>query len=264
MSTTATLPIELTRPLAFLDTETTGTDPQKDRIVELSLVIYRPGADEPEVRTRRLNPEVPIPAEATAVHGITDADVAGEPTFRQVAENLLLLLDGCDFAGFNVRRFDVPILCAEFGLLGMKLDLEGRRMLDAQFLFHLHERRDLESAVVFYLGRCHDGAHGAEADARAAAEVLFAQVDRYELPRDVGELDATCDEFAPFETEADRWWDRSSDDPKEWVFRRGKHKGEKLGSGVVRPYLDWMAHKADDMHDEVRQIARDMLFGRFG
>lgn len=256
------LPFVLERPLVFIDSETTGTDTQKDRIVELSLVIFRPRGEEPETRTRRLNPECSIPAEATAVHGITNDDVADCPYFRNIADGLLDLLDGCDLAGTNIRRFDLPILVAEFERTGRRFDLDGVRILDTQNVFHKEEPRTLEAAVRLYLGREHDGAHGAEADAIASADVLFAQIERYGLPTNLDELHDYCDEVWRYETEADRWWDRSDEDPKRWVFKRGKHKGTELGK-VPRDYLHWISGKADDMHPEVVQIAQNMLFGKY-
>lgn len=259
-----TLPFELTRPLVFLDLESTGTSPQRDRIVELALVIFRPGADEPEIRTRRLDPGVPIPGEATDVHGITNEDIAGEPEFRHVAADLLSLLEDCDVAGTNIRRYDLPMLIAEFERCGLRFDPRGRRILDTQVVFYAEEPRDLTAAVRFYLDRDHEGAHGAEADALASADVLAAQVERYGLPTDLDELHARMDETIPFETEVDRWWDTSHEDPREWVFRRGKHKGERLGAYKVRSYLEWMATKADDMAPDVVEVAQNMLFGRYG
>lgn len=260
----STLPFTLTRPLVFLDIESTGVDPQRDRIVELSLVIFRPERDEPEIRTRRLNPGVPIPAEATEVHGITDDDVVTEPEFRRIAEGLLFLLEDCDLAGTNIRRYDLPMLIAEFERCGMRFDHQGRRILDTQVVFYAEEPRDLSAAVRFYLDRGHDGAHGAEADALASAEVLTAQVQRYDLPTDLDELHARMDETIRFETEVDRWWDTSDEDPRQWVFKRGKHKGEKLGSASVRGYLEWMCGKADDMPVDVKEVAQNMLLGRYG
>ena len=262
MIATASLPFRLTRPLIFIDCETTGTNVSSDRIVELSLVIFRPGSDEPEVRTRRLNPEIPIPSDATQVHGITDADVAGEPRFQQIADDLLTLLDECDLAGFGIRRFDFPLLQAEFARLGKRLDHRGRRLIDALVIFHREEPRDLSAAVLHYLDRSHTEAHRAEADSLATVDVLCAQIERYGLTDELDELQAYLDETHPFETEVDRWWDTSAEDPKEWIFKRGKHKGVTLGH-APRNYLEWIAG-VDDMDADVRDVARNMLFGRYG
>lgn len=256
------LPFQLDRPLVFMDIESTGVDPQKDRIVELSIVRFSP-FDSPLVKTRRFNPEGPIPAEATEVHGITDDDVAAEPRFRQCAQALLLLLDECDLAGFNIRRFDLPLLIAEFERAGHAFDHQGRRIIDALALYHLHEPRNLEAAVFHYLGRAHTGAHGAEADTLATAEVLAAQVTRYGLPTALDELDTHCDEMWKYETPVDKWWDTTDSDPKRWVFKRGKHKGVELGR-APRSYLLWMSGTADDMHPSVQDVAQNMALGRYG
>ncbi len=257
-----TLPFELTRPLVFIDLETTGTDPKTDRIVEISLVFCMPGG-EVDVRTRRVHPEIPIPAEATAVHGITDDDVATEPAFCRFASDLLLKLDGCDIAGFNVRQYDLPLLMAEFERCGSPFDHRGRRIIDTQQIFHREEPRDLTAAVLLYLGRSHEGAHGAESDALASAEVLAAQIERYGLSTDLDELHAYCDEYRPFETEFDRWFDTTvSDNPREWLFKRGKHRGDQLGK--QRSYLEWLGYKTDAVHPDVVRIAREVLLGRYG
>lgn len=253
--------LQLDRPLVFFDIESTGTDAQADRIVELALVRYLPGEeDQPQVRTRRINPERPIPEEATAVHGITDEDVAGCPRFAQLADSLHAYLAGCDLAGFNIRRFDLPMLQAEFQRCGKVLDHRGRRLLDAQVVFHRQEPRNLEAAVQFYVGRELEGAHGAEADALATAEVLFAQIERYGLATDPGELHAWMDESHPFLTEVERWWDTSPEDPRDWVFQRGKHSGQRVRD-TPRNYLSWMIGVAD-MDPGVREAARALLIGR--
>lgn len=255
--------MKLTRPLVFLDAETTGTDPEKDRIVELAIVIVRPGAANAECRVRRFDPEMDIPPEATEVHGITDADVADEPRFAQCADSLLNLLEDADLAGFNLRRFDLPLLVAEFERCGKHLDLEGRALIDPLVIFHRLHPRDLAAAYLEYVGRELEGAHGAEADATAVPEILDAMLERHDLPRDVAELHAWMDETHPYRGPLDKWWDRSDPDPRRWVFNFGKHKGQTLGDSRVRGYLEWMTGQAD-MHPSVRGVARDMLFGRFG
>lgn len=140
-------PLALSRPLVAIDLETTSPKPAEARIVEMTLVTFRPGVDEPEVKTRRFNPGVPIPPEATEVHGITDADVEAEYSFKQFAGKILLMLDGCDLLGFNLRRYDLPVLQAEFGRCGMHLDHTGRLLLDPLVVFHRQEPRDLAGAV---------------------------------------------------------------------------------------------------------------------
>jgi DNA polymerase III subunit epsilon len=251
------LPFDLDRPLAFFDLETTGLNPRSDRIVELALLLVSPGGAVEE-RVRRFNPGVPIPLEASRVHGITDAVVAGEPAFGARAKSLVELLEPCDLAGFNIRRFDLPMLLAELRRSGLDLDLEGRRVIDVQAIFHREERRDLSAASRFYLGREHPDAHSALADIQTSAAVLAAQLERYpHLPKDLDGLNAYCDECAPFETEVDRWFRRSGEG---LVFRRGKHRGRALEEVAAseRDYLEWMLG-AEDMDDEVLGLVRSAL-----
>lgn len=251
------LPFELERPLAFLDLETTGLNPRQDRIVELAIVRVAPGGEVLE-RARRFNPGVPIPAEATAVHGISDADVAGEPAFSQTARSLLDLLDPCDLAGFNIRRFDLPMLIAEFRRAGLRFDVRDRGIVDIQAIFHREEKRDLSAAARFYLGRDHEDAHSAMGDTRTSAAVLLAQIERYgHLPRTLIGLHEYCDELAPFESELDRWF---VDADEGLVFRRGRHRGRPLAEVAAqeRDYLDWMLG-AEDMDEEVLTVVRAAL-----
>lgn len=251
----------LDRPLAFLDTETTGTSTAEDRIVELALVIIYPdteaGPGETYRKVRRLNPERPIPTEATAVHGIRDEDVAASPAFRQVAQSLWELLNPCDIAGFNARRFDLPILRAEFRRAGFSFEMQGRRLIDLQYLFHLRERRDLGAAVRFYLDEDHGEAHTAEADTEVLPRLLAAQLERYpDLPANLDGLHAACDEFAPFQTEVEAWFGDDLDAP---VFQRGKkHKGHALADVLLDDpgYIHWMLEKAEDMDEEVKDFLR--------
>ncbi|MGD8600248.1 MAG: exonuclease domain-containing protein, partial [Gemmatimonadota bacterium] len=248
---------ELDRPLVFFDLETTGLDLKNDRIVELAFIKMTPTGDVLE-RVRRFNPGIPIPAEATAVHGITDADVADEVTFCRTARNLVDILDGCDLAGFNIKRFDLHMLIYELRRCGVEFSLAGRRILDMQTIFHREERRDLSAAAKFYLDREHEEAHTALGDIRTSAAVLGAQLKRYEdLPRDIDGLHAYCEEFAPFRTEVDRWF---TSEEEGRLFRRGKHKGRALGD-VAREapdYLHWMLG-ADDMDEDVLAVVRRAL-----
>lgn len=256
-------PFPLNRPLVVIDAESTGPSPRQDRLVELSLVIFRPGEDAPGVRTRRFNPGVPIPPEATAVHGITDDDVALEEPFSRRASSLLLALDGCDLAGFGLRRFDLPLLQAEFGRCGMNLDHRGRLLLDALAIFHRMEPRDLAAAHRLYVGAELEGAHSAEGDAKAAAAVLFGQVGHYaDLPRDPEALHAWLDEDRPYESDLEAWFDTAAGPkPVDWTFRRGKHVGATLGYVAHHhaDYLSWMANKADDMSPQVVEVVRRFL-----
>jgi DNA polymerase-3 subunit epsilon len=251
------LPFALDRPLVFFDLETTGLHMRNDRIVELALIKITPQGDVLE-RVRRFNPGIPIPAEATAVHGISDADVADEAPFCSRARSLHALLDGCDLAGFNIRRFDLGMLVAEFQRCGLRLDLVGRRIIDVQNIFHREEPRDLSAAARFYLDREHEEAHTALADIRTSAAVLVAQLGRYaHLPRDLDGLHAYCEEYAPWQSEVDRWFS-SQDDGR--VFRRGKHRGRRLDDVAANEpdYLQWMLG-AEDMDEEVLCLVREAL-----
>ncbi len=251
-------PVSLERPLIFMDLETTGLRVGSDRIIELAIIRLSPNGDVTE-RVRRFNPQVPIPPEATAVHGISDADVASERPFSARAKSLLRLLEPCDLAGFNLRRFDLPMLLSEFRRSGLSFDVRGRKIIDVQVIYHREEPRDLGAAVRFYLQRDLEDAHSALADIRATAAILTAQLERYEhVPRDLDGLHAYCDEVRPFETEVDRWFADSEEDGR--VFRMGKHQGRAL-TEVVREepdYLRWML-SADDIDEGVRDIVRAAL-----
>ena len=252
------LPFVLDRPLVFLDLETTGLSPSHDRIVELAIIKVAPRGDVLE-RVRRFNPGTPIPAEATAIHGITAEDVLDEAAFSQCARSLALLLEGCDLAGFNVRRFDLPMLMAEFRRSEVPFDVRGRRIIDVQAIFHREERRDLSAAARFYLGREHPEAHSALGDIRTSAAVLSAQLERYaHLPRDLDGLHGYCDEFLPLESELERWFKQTPDG--HLVFRRGRHRGRSLPDIATHEpdYLSWMLG-AGDMDDEVLRVVRDAL-----
>ncbi len=252
------LPFVLERPLVFLDLETTGLVPSQDRIVELAIIKVTPSGDVLE-RVRRFNPGMPIPPEATAVHGITDDDIRDEAPFAKRALSLAVLLEGTDLAGFNVRRFDLPMLMAEFRRSGIPFEARGRRVIDMQAIFHREERRDLSAAARFYLGREHPEAHSALGDIRTSAAVLSAQLERYvHLPRDLDGLHAYCDEYLPIESELERWFRRSEDGGR--VFRRGKHKGRTLAEVALHEpdYLSWML-ATDDMDGEVLRVVREAL-----
>jgi len=247
--------LTLDRPLVVFDLETTGTDPAQDRIVEIGVLRIEPDGER-LLRTRRINPERAIPQEASAVHGIHDEDVRDEPTFKQVARSLLDLLEGADLAGFNVRRFDVPLLDREMRDCGLDLGLGGRRIVDAMTIFHRKEPRDLSAAVRFYLGREHEGAHGAEVDLTATLDVLEAQLERYEdLPRSVEELDVWTKPRPDAIDEAGKFVRRGDD----VVFAFGKHKGRSLRdvAGQAPNYLDWIL--GSDFPEDAKQLVREVL-----
>ena len=252
------LPFELVRPLCFFDLETTGLDVKSDRIVELALIKVTPQGDVLE-RVRRYNPGLPIPPEATAVHGITDDDVADEHPFCRTARSLDdELLAGCDLCGFNIRRFDLHMLIAEFKRCDIRFTLDGRRVLDMQNIFHREEPRDLSAAARFYLGREHEEAHTALGDIRTSAAVLGAQLERYpHIPQDLDGLHAYCEEFSLFRTEVDRWFSSAEEG---CVFRRGKHKGQPLARVAAEEpdYLRWMLG-VGDMDEDVLSIVQEAV-----
>lgn len=172
------LMLKLTRPLAFIDLETTGTNLGSDRIVEIAIVKILPDGSK-SVKRKIINPEMPVPKAASDIHGITDEMVKDAPTFKQVAQELKQMLDGCDLSGYNSNRFDIPLLAEEFLRAGVDFDMKGRRLIDVQKVFHMMEQRTLSAAYKFYCDKKLEGAHSAEADATATYEILEAQINRY-------------------------------------------------------------------------------------
>jgi len=252
--------LELDRPIVFFDLETTGIDPATDRIVEISCLRVAPDGQR-ETKTRRINPERPIPPEATAIHKITDDDVRDEPPFRQVAKALLDWLEEADLAGFNVARFDAPLLDQEFRRCGCDLKLSSRRIIDAMTIFHRKERRDLTAAVRFYLDRDHEGAHAAEADVTATIEILEAQLERYDdLPRTVQDLAQWSKAGRPGAIDPDGKfvWKNG-----EAVFAFGKHQGKPLKAIAqsTPDYLRWITKS--DFPEEAKKLVADALKGNF-
>jgi DNA polymerase-3 subunit epsilon len=255
--------LRLERPLVIFDTETTGTDPKFDRIVEFAAVKLRP--DGRRVRMRTLvDPKVPIPPEASRIHGITDEAVKGAPTLVETAADILKFIEGADLAGYNVVRFDIPILRAELERVDMELPLEGVRVIDPQVIFFNREPRDLQAAVRFYCGRDLEGAHGALVDSEAALDVLLAQLERYpDLPADVAGLAerssiASDDRYV----DADRRfiWRHG-----EAYFNFGKMRGKSLREVSERVedrgILKWIQNK--DFSEEVKKIAGEALKGNY-
>ncbi|HMM16260.1 DNA polymerase III PolC-type [anaerobic digester metagenome] len=231
--------LNLKNPLVFFDLETTGINITKDRIVEISLLKVHPNGKE-EIRSRLINPEMPIPAQSTAIHGITDDDVKDSPTFKQVAKSLADMLEGCDLAGFNSSRFDVPMLSEEFLRAGVDFDMSKRKFVDVQIIFHKKEQRTLEAAYKFYCDKELQNAHSAEADTIATYEVLKSQLDRYpDLENDVAFLSK---EYSSFNNNVDFAGRIIFDDKGVEVFNFGKHKGKPVAQ-VLRnepSYYSWM------------------------
>jgi DNA polymerase-3 subunit epsilon len=248
------------RPIAIFDLETTGTDPKNDRVIEISILKLKPGA-EPDHRTRRINPGRPIPAEATAVHGITDADVEDKPLFSELAPGLRSFLNGCDLCGYNLLRFDLRLLLNEFNRVGISFPLRGRRILDPCRIFHQREPRNLAAALQFYCGHDHDGAHGAEADVLATVAVLEAQLGRYtDLPRSVDELHEHLRD--PTSVDLDGMFTRNGSGAIE--FARGKYKGRTLQEiATSKPdYLQWILR--EDFFEDVKSLVSEALNAVYG
>ena len=230
--------LNLKRPIVFLDLETTGVDTAKDRIVEISMVKVMPNGEE-IVRTRLINPQMHIPEDATAIHGITDEDIKDAPTFAQIAKSLSQFIEGCDFGGFNSNRFDLPMLVEEFLRVGVDVDFRRRKFIDVQNIFHKMEQRTLVAAYRFYCDKELDNAHSAEADTRATYEVLKAQLDRYpELQNDVTALA----EFSTRGEVVDYAGRIVYNDKGIEVFNFGKYRGRSVSEVFQEEpsYYSWM------------------------
>lgn len=230
--------LKLKRPIVFFDLETTGVDTSKDRIVEISLIKVMPDGEE-ITKTRLINPGMPIPPSATAIHGITDEDVKDCPMFQQIAKSLEQFIRGCDFGGFNSNRFDLPLLVEEFMRAGVDVDFKRRKFVDVQNIFHKKEQRTLVAAYKFYCDKDLTAAHSAEADTRATYEVLQAQLDRYlDLENDI---DALAEYSARGET-VDYAGRIVYDEKGVEVFAFGKYKGRSVTEifSMEPSYYDWM------------------------
>lgn len=245
--------LKLKKPIIFFDLETTGTNITHDRIVEISVIKIMPNGEEREF-TKRVNPEMPIPAEATAVHHITDQDVADAPTFRQLAAGLARGFEGCDIAGYNSNRFDIPVLAEEFARAGVDFDFSRARFIDVQTIFHKKEQRTLVAAYRFYCGKELDGAHSANADTRATYEVLKAQLDRYDdLPNDIDELS----KFSAPNRNVDLMGRIILNDKDVPVINFGKYKGQPVIDVLKRDpgYYSWI-QQGDFSGDTKRAFTR--------
>lgn len=253
--------MNINRPLAFLDLETTGTDVATSRIVEIAIATLMPDGE--VIKWSSLvNPGCPIPVEATLVHGIDDARVAVAPAFSDLSAEIASRLDGCDLAGFNICGFDLPLLQAEFARLDVLLPMEGRAVIDAMRIFHAKVRRDLSAAVRHYTGCAHLGAHGALADATATLDVLRGQLEMHrDLPRDVAGLSAFRPEGA-VDADGKLMWRDSPAGPLA-CLSFGKHKGHSLQwlKKNEPDFLRWMLRA--DFSDEVKSIVARALDGSY-
>ncbi len=252
---------KLTRPLVVLDLETTGTWREKDRIVEIGMIKYHPDGTIEEY-VRRINPGMHILELVTRIHGITDDDVKDKPSFKEIAKEAISFMYGCDLAGFNVERFDLPILERELHGAGIRFDWQQRNIYDAQRIYHYHERRDLKAAYKFYCAKELESAHSALDDARATMEILSTQVVKYAGEgKEIELLQAFREETGGKYFDEDRkfgWWNG------ELYPTFGKYRyksGLKELAQKERPYLEWIL--GSDFNDKVKTLIRDALKGEF-
>jgi DNA polymerase-3 subunit epsilon len=231
--------LNLKNPIVFFDLETTGTNINSDRIVEICYLKVHPNGNE-ESKTLRINPEMHIPEESSNIHGIYDEDIANCPTFKEVAKNIARDIEGADLAGFNSNRFDIPVLAEEFLRAGVDIDMSKRKFIDVQVIFHKMEQRTLSAAYKFYCEKDLDDAHTAEADTRATYEVLKAQLDRY--PADLQNDMAFLADFSTYNKNVDFAGRVVYDENEVEVFNFGKYKGMSVSEVFKKDpgYYSWM------------------------
>ncbi|MEM7551782.1 MAG: 3'-5' exonuclease [Bacteroidota bacterium] len=260
--------LKLNNPLVFFDLETTGINISKDRIVEASFIKWMPSGEK-DIKTLKINPEIPIPVESSLIHGIYDKDVESEPTFKEVAKNLTQFLKGCDLGGYNNLKFDVPMLVEEFLRVDVEFDVEKRKIVDAQRIFHMMEKRNLKAAYKFYCDKILEKAHSAEVDAMATLEVFEEQIKKYEgqpaedlnerqlgiIKNDIGSIaDMITENMVDF---AGRMVINAKN---EVVFNFGKHKGRLVTEVFEKEpgYYDWMM-RGDFPLDTKRKLTKIKL-----
>lgn len=262
--------LNLKNPLVVFDLETTGTNTSKDRIVEMALIKVMPDGTVDE-KSRRINPTIPIPLESSLIHGIYDEDVKDEATFTQVAKSMATWLEGCDLAGFNILKFDVPVLVEEFLRADVDFDVSNKKLIDAQKIFHMMEKRNLTAAYKFYCGKDLENAHSALADTKATYDVLLSQIEKYDgmeltdlRGEKLGTISNDMDNIHSITNSkmvdlAGRMiFDKNGDE----VFNFGKHKG-KLVADVLKSepsFYDWLM-KGDFPLDTKRKLTKIRLRG---
>ncbi len=243
--------LNLKKPLAFFDIESTGVNVASDRIIEISILKINVDGVE-EVKTKRINPGVPIPIESSLIHGIYDEDVKDEPSFKQIAKGLAQFLENCDLSGYNSNKFDIPLLMEEFLRAEVDFDISKRKLVDVQNIFHQMEQRTLKAAYKFYCDKDLINAHSAEADIRATYEVLLAQIERYDGKDYIDKLGKVSQpvkndvealhQFTQVQKNVDFAGTMVYNDRGEEVFNFGKHKGKKVSEvfNSEPSYYDWM------------------------
>jgi DNA polymerase III subunit epsilon len=232
------LNLTLTKPIIFFDLETTGVNIATDRIVEISILKVFPNGNK-ESKTWLVNPEIEIPAEATAVHGITNEKVVMEPTFKELAPKINELIADCDLAGFNSNRFDIPLLAEELMRAGIDFDMNNRKAIDVQVIFHKKEQRTLSAGYQFYCGKNLENAHSAEADTNATYEILLAQLKKYD---DIGNTVDSLSEFSSHRDRADFAGFVLYNEQGNEIFSFGKYKGRTVEEVLIENpgYFAWM------------------------
>jgi DNA polymerase-3 subunit epsilon len=247
--------LQLERPIAFIDLETTGLSVANDRIVEIAILkVNKDGSK--TTRTHRVNPEMPISEESTSIHGISIGDVATEPTFNDLAPSLFKFLFNCDLGGYNSNKFDVPMLVEEFFRVGIEFDFQERKLVDVQNVFHKMEQRTLKAAYKFYCNKEIENAHSAKADIEATYDVLVAQLDRY------SELEPSVDflsEFSQYQKTADIMGRIIYDDRGIECINFGKHKGKPVEVVFKNEpgYFGWLMH--GDFPKSTKKVFKDIM-----
>jgi DNA polymerase III subunit epsilon len=254
------LNLNLKRPIAFLDLETTGINVSTDRIVELSVLKISPNGKE-EWMSTRVNPEMAIPPKSTAIHGIKDEDVSNSPTFREIGRNLATFLEGCDLAGYNAIKFDIPVLAEEFLRVNIDFTFKKRKYVDVQVIFHKKEQRTLSAAYLFYCKKDLKNAHSSKADTEATYEILKSQLDTYkDLENDVEKLA----DFSSFNSNVDFAGRIILDDNGVEIFNFGKHKGKSVEAvfSDEPAYYSWMMNGEFPLY--TKKILTEIKLRSFG
>lgn len=260
--------LKLKNPLAFFDLETTGINIALDRVVEISILKVMPNGEQ-KIYTNRINPGIPIPAETSLIHGIYDEDVKDAPLFKDLAKTIAKFLEGCDLSGFNILRFDVPVLVEEFLRAGVNFDVSKRKLIDSQKIFHLMEKRNLSAAYKFYCDKELVNAHSAEADTIASHEILIKQIERYD-GREVEDMkgnklgviqnDMEAIHNITLQKMVDLAGRMIFNDNGEEVFNFGKHKGKRVVDILDKEpmYYNWI-QKNDFSLDTKRKLTEIKL-----
>jgi DNA polymerase-3 subunit epsilon len=254
------LELNLRRPIAFIDLETTGINVSTDRIVEISVLKINPDGKQ-EWMSTRINPEMPIPPNSTAIHGITDKDIANSPTFKEIAKKLTAFLEGTDLAGYNAIKFDIPVLAEEFLRANIDFNFHNRKYVDVQVIFHKKEQRTLAAAYLFYCNRELENAHSSKADTEATYEVLKAQLNRYnDLENNVEKLA----DFSSYNNMVDFAGRIIYDENGTEIFNFGKHKGKpvELVFREEPSYYSWMMN--GDFPLYTKKILTEIKLRSFG